>query len=106
MVLDFSAASLALASIFTHVTDLGSMPFALASAGHITRAPSAAGVAIFFPAKSFMPLMPAVVRGGAAFLAGEILDALDARALQPVHALWRVGVHVEHRHRVRAFPAS
>ena len=44
--------------MLTQVTDFGSMPFALANAGHITRAPSAAGLPIFLPAKSLMPLMP------------------------------------------------
>ena len=44
--------------MFTQVTDFGSMPFALASAGHITRAPSAAGLPIFLPGKSLTPLMP------------------------------------------------
>ena len=56
--LAFSDASLALASMFTQVTDFGSMPLALASAGHMTRAPSAAGLPIFLPAKSLTPLMP------------------------------------------------
>ena len=60
MSMDFalSAESLALASMFTQVTDFGSMPFALASAGHMVRAPSAAGLPIFLPGKSLMPLMP------------------------------------------------
>ena len=44
--------------MFTQVTDFGSMPFALASAGHIARAPSPAGLPIFLPGKSLMPLMP------------------------------------------------
>jgi len=44
--------------MFTQVTDFGSMPFALASAGHMVRAPSAAGLPIFLPGKSLMPRMP------------------------------------------------
>ena len=35
-------------------------------------------------------------------LAGEVLDAGDARALEPVHALRRIGIHVEHRHGIGA----
>src|SRR5205823_588363 len=35
-------------------------------------------------------------------LAREVLDALDARALEPVHALRRVGIDVEHGDRVGA----
>src|SRR5450756_1519607 len=52
------APSLELASMLTHVTELGSMPLALASAGHIVRAPSPAGLPIFLPARSLMLLMP------------------------------------------------
>src|SRR5574341_2163023 len=55
---DLSAESFAFASMFTQVIHLGSIPFAFASAGHIGRAPSAAGLPIFLPGKSLMPLMP------------------------------------------------
>src|SRR6266851_1730506 len=58
MVLALSAPSLALASILTQVTDAGSMPTFLASAGHMVRAPSPAGLPIFLPARSFTPVMP------------------------------------------------
>ena len=57
-VLALSAPSLALASMLTQVTEFGSMPFAFASAGHIVRAPSPAGLPIFLPARSLMLLMP------------------------------------------------
>src|SRR4029079_11912444 len=43
IVLAFSAPSLALASMLTQVTELGSTPALLASAGHMVRAPSPAG---------------------------------------------------------------
>ena len=44
--------------MLTQVTDAGSMPLALASAGQIVRAPSPAGLPIFLPARSFTDLMP------------------------------------------------
>ena len=53
-----SAPSLALASMLTQVTELGSMPAFLASAGHMVRAPSPAGLPIFLPGKSLTPVMP------------------------------------------------
>src|SRR5215510_1248879 len=53
-----SAPSLALASILTQVTELGSSPLALASAGHMVRAPSPAGLPIFLPAMSLTPVIP------------------------------------------------
>lgn len=53
-----SAASFALGSMLTQVTDFGSMPLALASAGQTARAPSPAGLPIFLPGKSLMPRMP------------------------------------------------
>ena len=53
-----SAPSLALASMFTQVTELGSMPIFFASAGHMVRAPSPAGLPIFLPARSLTLLMP------------------------------------------------
>ena len=53
-----SAPSLALASMLTQVTELGSMPLFFANAGHRVRAPSPAGLPIFLPAKSLMPVMP------------------------------------------------
>src|SRR5689334_4119057 len=40
----------------------------------------------------------AIAGGVADLLAGEVLHRLDARALQPVEALRRVGVDVEHAH--------
>src|SRR5262245_33607903 len=52
------APSLALASMLTQVTEAGSMPTFLASAGHIVRAPSPAGLPIFLPARSRTSLMP------------------------------------------------
>src|ERR1043165_969451 len=54
----FSAPSLALASMLTQVTELGSMPTILASAGHMVRAPSPAGLPIYLPAMSWTVLMP------------------------------------------------
>src|SRR3954471_17942241 len=53
-----SAPSLALASMFTHVTEFGSMPFVFARAGHMVRSPSPAGLPIFLPARSLSLLMP------------------------------------------------
>ena len=44
--------------MLTQVTELGSMPLALASAGHMVRAPSPAGLPIFLPARSLTDLMP------------------------------------------------
>ena len=58
MVFAFSALSLELASMLTQVTEFGSMPTFFASAGHMVRAPSPAGLPIFLPARSFTPLMP------------------------------------------------
>src|SRR6476660_4422499 len=55
---DLRAESLELASMLTQVTEFGSMPARLASAGHMVRAPSPAGLPIFLPAKSLMPVMP------------------------------------------------
>ena len=55
---DLSAPIFALAATFTQVTEFGSMPFAFAIAGHIARAASAAGLPIFLPGKSLIPLMP------------------------------------------------
>ena len=44
--------------MLTQVTEFGSMPFALASAGQIVRAPSPAGLPIFLPARSLTDLIP------------------------------------------------
>ena len=42
----------------TQVTEPGSMPTFFASAGHMVRAPSPAGLPIFLPARSLTELMP------------------------------------------------
>ena len=70
-------ASLPFGSMLTHVTEAGSTPLILASAGQRARCASPGGTPIRLPAK--------------------VLDAGDARALQPVHAERGIGVDVEDR---------
>src|SRR5262249_18006055 len=44
--------------------------------------------------------------GIADLLAGEIVDAANAGALEPIESLWRVGVDVHHAHGVEALAAE
>ena len=60
MLPDLRAEILAFGWTFTQVTDSGSMPTALAKAGHICRAASHGGLPILWPAKSATPVMPAL----------------------------------------------
>ena len=72
--------------MLTQVTEFGSMPTFFASAGHM-RAGAVAGRI-------------------ADLLAGEILDRLDAGALEPVQALRRVGIDVHQADQVQALAAE
>ena len=81
-----SAPSLALASMLTQVTEFGSMPFAL---------------------RQRRPHRARAVAGRIAdLLAGEILEAVDAGALEPVEALRRIGVDVHQADEVEALAAE
>lgn len=55
---DLSADSLAFGCTLTQVTESGSIPTALASAGHIWRAASHGGMPILRPARPAGPSMP------------------------------------------------